>query len=58
MAERNDLEHNKFTLSSWVVILNAVPGVGPGTAIFSWNIDELEQKKFTSLWEVRTITTF
>jgi len=58
MAERNDSEWNKFVLASWNVVLSAVQGVGPGTAILNWNIDELEAKKFDNTWKMRYITTF
>jgi len=58
MTTRDDKEHNKFALSSWEVILKAVEGNSPATAILSWEIEDLESKKFTSNWDVRVITTF
>jgi len=58
MDNRTDLEHTKFALSSWNVVISAVSGVGPATAVFDRTIDDLEKEKFTLNWEIRTITTF
>jgi len=60
MANRDNLEYNKFMLDTdtWLVNLKAVEGDSPATALLSWNIEELESKKFTTNWSVRIITSF
>lgn len=58
MKTRDDKEYNKFDLDLWNVAIKAVEGDSPATALFSWNIDELESKKFTANWSIRIITTF
>lgn len=58
MITRDDKEYNKFELESSQIILKAVEGVSPATALLVWEIDELESKKFTPGWAVRIVTTF
>ncbi len=58
MTNRDDLEYNKFELSSWLVKAKAVEGVSPATALLWWNLDTLELKKFTNDGSVRIITSF
>ena len=55
---RSDKEYNKFDLENWDVILKTAEGVWPASAVLTWNIDELEEKKFTPEWSMRVITTF
>ena len=54
----DNLEYDKFELELWDVKLNAVEGASPATAFISWNIEDLERKKFTPSWELRIITSF